>query len=88
MHFSMQRTPAWARDARKLIKRTYGKGWVVRPQRSGRLDLGGVDGQEGSGTIDTAHDPEHHPIGSTQEQGVGISSDQGANQEFPLGGAQ
>lgn len=59
MHFSMQRTPAWARDARKLIKRTYGKGWVVRPQRSGRVQIlrEWSDGTSSSCTVDLDWSP-------------------------------
>ena len=59
MHFSMQRTPAWARDARKLIKRTYGKGWVVRPQRSGRVQIlrEWNDGTSSSCTVDLDWSP-------------------------------
>lgn len=59
MHFSMQRSPAWARDARKLIKRTYGKGWVVRPQRSGRVQIlrEWNDGTSSSCTVDLEWSP-------------------------------
>ena len=63
MHFSMQRTPAWARDARKLIKRTYGKGWVVRPQRSGRVQIlrEWNDGTSSSCTVDLDWNPKAIP---------------------------
>jgi len=59
----MQRTPVWAKDARKLIKRTYGKGWVVRPQRSGRVQIlrEWNDGTTSSCTVDLDWSPKAIP---------------------------
>ncbi|MEC7738533.1 MAG: hypothetical protein VYE46_06650 [Cyanobacteriota bacterium] len=45
--------------------------WISSQDFSGRSELCWVDGQEGSGAIDSVHDPEHDPIGSTEEQSRG-----------------
>ena len=47
-----------------------------------------MDEQEGACSVNAVHAPEHDPIGSTEEQSVGIRGDQGANQKCPSGGAQ